>query len=325
MPILRGGTTTVLVDVYPQRDGRIVENLTADDFQVLEDGKPQHIDVAEFVRIAPSPPEAVRRDPDGLREMYAAAANPRNRVFVAFLDEFHTTLAGSNAIRRPLLDLIDRAVGQDDLIGLMTARMRPRDLTLGRERRAIEEQLTRFWTWGERQRTTSERSDPMEDSLQQCFHTRFTGATLEPWLVDEGGVQRYLDEVLIERRREEQTLRALGDLVQFLGGLREARTTLILVSDGWVLFGPNRALAGELGRDSAIPQRRGQRWSDDGQARSGRAGHAVDVRAMRRGIRPPHRHRQRPQVSRHHHRRQPRQRELLSRGDRRDWPSSIPR
>ena len=251
--VLRSGTTTVLVDVYPQRDGRIVENLTAADFQVFEDGKLQRIEIAEFVRIAANPPDTARRDPNGLREMYAFAANPRNRVFVAFLDEFHTTLAGSNAIRQPLVDLIDRAIGRDDLIGLMTPRMRPRDLTFGRERHAIEEQLTRHWTWGQRQRITTERADPMEGALAQCFHDRFTGATIEPWLVDEGGVRRYLDELLIERRREDQALRSLGDLVQYLGGLRDARTTLILISDGWVLFGPNRALANELGEtaDSA--------------------------------------------------------------------------
>ena len=238
-PILRSGATAVLVDVYPQRDGRIVENLTAADFQLFEDGRPQQIDSVEFVRIAPGPPEAVRRDPNSLREMYALAADPRKRVFVAFLDEFHTTTTGSNLVRRPLLEMIDQAVGPDDLIGLMTARMRPEDVTFGRERLAIEEQLARYWTWGQRQRSTTERPDAMEDNLKVCYGATATGQRQS---------QPDLAEVLIERRREDQALGALHDLVQHLGRLREARTVVILVSDGWILFEPNQGLAEKTAR-----------------------------------------------------------------------------
>lgn len=249
-PVLRSGTAAVLVDVYPQRDGRIVAGLTAADFQVFEDGKPQRIESVEFVRIVPAPPDATRRDPNNTREMYALVADPRRRVFVTFLDEFHTTTTGSHLIRRPLLDLIDRTVGADDLIGVMTARIRPEDVTFGRERLAIEEQLTRHWTWGQRQRTTTDRPDPMEEALRLCYHERRTVAGGGPWLVNDGGADRPLDELLIERRREHQTLRALSDLVAHLGGLREARTVVVLVSDGWMLFRPNRALA-DVARDSS--------------------------------------------------------------------------
>jgi hypothetical protein len=50
-PVFRAGANFVLVDAYPQRDGKIVERMTAADFEVLEDGKPQAIDSLEFVRI----------------------------------------------------------------------------------------------------------------------------------------------------------------------------------------------------------------------------------------------------------------------------------
>src|ERR1700730_16782174 len=48
-PVFRGGTHFVRVDAYPVDNGKIVEGLTPEDFQVLEDGKPQAIDSFDFV------------------------------------------------------------------------------------------------------------------------------------------------------------------------------------------------------------------------------------------------------------------------------------
>src|SRR5262245_11386599 len=89
LPQFRAGAVLVIVDAYPQRDGRIEEGLTAGDFEVLEDGKPQKIENLEFVRIEPAPPDAYRRDPNTVGEMRTLAADPHNRVFVAFLDQLH--------------------------------------------------------------------------------------------------------------------------------------------------------------------------------------------------------------------------------------------
>ena len=61
-PVFRGGTAFVRVDVYPLRDGKPVEDLTADDFEVVEDGKPQHIETFEFVRHSPVTADEDRRD-----------------------------------------------------------------------------------------------------------------------------------------------------------------------------------------------------------------------------------------------------------------------
>ena len=41
----------------------IVEGLKADDFEILEDGKPQTIDSLDFIRFDTFTPEAVRRNP----------------------------------------------------------------------------------------------------------------------------------------------------------------------------------------------------------------------------------------------------------------------
>ena len=60
-PVFRGESVLVTVDVYPQRDGKIVEGLKASDFEVLEDGKPQTVETIEFIRVEPGTPESARR------------------------------------------------------------------------------------------------------------------------------------------------------------------------------------------------------------------------------------------------------------------------
>src|SRR5262245_59452325 len=74
-PVFRGGVNYVLVDVYPRRNGTIVEGLTAADFRLLEDGKPQTIDALEFIRVETRQPDSAYRDPNTLAEMNEAAAD----------------------------------------------------------------------------------------------------------------------------------------------------------------------------------------------------------------------------------------------------------
>ena len=233
-PTFRGTTNLVLVDAYPHnKDGRVVEGLTAEDFQVLEDGKPQKVESFEFVRIETGLSESERRDPNNTREMLALAADPHNRVFVVFLDALHVTLAGSHELRRPLVDALNRIIGPNDLFGVVTQNHRPIDLVLGRRLMSVEEQLTKYWPWGERQRLSSDPTDPVEDELKRCFGDR---------MMPDGPVMLVVADVLIERRRADRTLTALENMVGHLATLREARSMLLLVSDGWVISPSNLAL-----------------------------------------------------------------------------------
>src|SRR6187397_1433107 len=80
LPVFRAGTVLVRVDTYPRKDGKIVEGLTKDDFQVFEDGKPQAVDGFEFIRMEPNTPEAELRDPTNVADGERQAGDPHNRV-----------------------------------------------------------------------------------------------------------------------------------------------------------------------------------------------------------------------------------------------------
>jgi VWFA-related protein len=247
--VFRGEAVLVTVDVYPQREGKIVEGLKAEDFQVLEDGKPQVVENVEFVRVEPSLSESERRDPGSMSEMLRQASDPHNRVFVVFLDQMHVTIEGSHATRRPMVDTLNRIIGETDMFGVMTQNTDPRALTFGRRLLTVEEQLSKYWNWGERHRITPDPLDPMEDMLQSWFTCK-PPKGLDPcplWWFFDNGQRRYLFEHLIERRREDRTLTALENLVDRLAGMREARTVVLVVTEGWRLFRASTALANEAG------------------------------------------------------------------------------
>src|SRR5678810_217507 len=92
-PTFRGGINYVKVDMYAStRDGDPITDLKVDEIELLEDGKPQTVKDFEHVRVATSTPQDLRVEPNTVAESRDMAADPRARVFVIFLDTFHTTV-----------------------------------------------------------------------------------------------------------------------------------------------------------------------------------------------------------------------------------------
>ena len=79
------------VDVFPRADGRPVADLRAEDFVVEEDGVAQTISTFEHIVIRDGTAPETRADPRNVRESNQMAGDPRNRLFVLFLDTFHVT------------------------------------------------------------------------------------------------------------------------------------------------------------------------------------------------------------------------------------------
>ena len=58
-------------------------------------------------------------------------------MFVIFLDTYHTQIEGSATMRQPLINFIDRLLGPDDFVALMTPEMAATEITLGRKTTVI--------------------------------------------------------------------------------------------------------------------------------------------------------------------------------------------
>ncbi|MBA3231456.1 MAG: VWA domain-containing protein, partial [Acidobacteria bacterium] len=191
---------------------------------VLEDGVPQSIATFEQVIVAPAGPQATRREPNTIEAARQLAANPRNRVFVLFLDVPHVTVDGAWHSREPLIRLIDNTLGDDDLVGIMTPAMSAADVVLARKTDVLAAGLRDRWPWGERH--TLQRT-AREQEYEACY----------PWEQTRGVV-----EEMVARRRERTTLDAMQELVHYLSGIREERKAIVTVTEGWLLYRPNSDL-----------------------------------------------------------------------------------
>src|SRR6185295_4123079 len=101
----------VRVDVYATKGGVPVQDLAADDFEVLEDNSPQKIQSFEHIVVNPAGPDAGLVEPSSPSQANQLAADPRRRVFVVFLDTHNVPYEGSHAIKEPLIDLMQRVMG----------------------------------------------------------------------------------------------------------------------------------------------------------------------------------------------------------------------
>lgn len=215
-PRFRGGANLVRVDAYVTRNGQPVNDLTIDDFEVLEDNVPQRLESFEVVQPRPPAPQTAVREP-------SPAAD--GRLFVVFMDLWHVQVTGSDRAQVPLTRLLDRTIGQDDLVGVMHPGMAARNMAFGRRKETVAGVLKEHWYWGNKLVT----SDPREQEIDQCYpDTRATAG---------------IAQEMIRRRRETRTLNALEELILHLEGVREERKFVFLLTEGWLLEGQAPPLA----------------------------------------------------------------------------------
>ena len=212
-PTFRTGINFVRVDVIvSDRKGSALGDLTASDFEVLEDGRPQTIEQFKFVKIdgnpAPGeqPPRQIRSAYDEERE----AARDDVRLFVIFFDDYHTRVGSALSVKEPLTRFVQQQLGPNDLVAIMYP-LTPLDaVVLTRNHGAIVSAIQKF-------EGRKFRYDPRNDFEQQY--------------------SQYPTEV-VEQIRNEVVMTALRGLSTRLGSLREGRKAIIFVSEGFTAMLP---------------------------------------------------------------------------------------
>jgi VWFA-related protein len=223
-PTFRTEANFVRVDVFATQRGAPVRDLKLEDFHVLEDGVPQKLSSFEYVQVRTGTPQELRQEPNTIQQSRDELKNPRARVFVLFLDKGQVSVEGAWHAREPLVRLLDRLMGPEDLIGLMTPEMAPSDIVFARKTDVVTSGLRDKWPWGERH--TLERDD-IEKLFELCY----------PW----PATQEVVREMRL-RKRERMTLEALDALVTWLRDEREERKAILTLSEGWLLYRPNASL-----------------------------------------------------------------------------------
>ena len=214
-PTTGTGTNQVRVDMHVTRDGQPVEDLRVNEVELLEDGVPQTLDGFELVKVG-------------------APGSSRARVFIIFLDTYNTQIEASSSLRLPLVKLLDRIIGPDDMVAVMTPEMSPSEMKFGRKPTVISNIMQSDWAWARRGRT--ERRDQKEALYDNCYPA-------------VGGNANTPATEMKARRREKLTLDTLDGLVTDLSGVRDERKAVLTISEGWVLFRANQDLAAAQKRD----------------------------------------------------------------------------
>jgi VWFA-related protein len=103
--------------------GRLVTNLTRDDFTILEDGQPQQIAVFSRVDVLLPAPGSAPASPGRSLRVAEVATNdvrPDGRVFALILDDQLTQPFRTLSVRRLAREFVERHVGLSDLVGVFS-------------------------------------------------------------------------------------------------------------------------------------------------------------------------------------------------------------
>ncbi|MBY0495316.1 MAG: VWA domain-containing protein [Cyanobacteria bacterium] len=238
LPRFRAGANLVRVDTYVSKEDVAVLDLKAEDFTVFEDDKPQTIAGFELLQARQPVTESQRRDPTNTREMRQQAEDAV-RLFTLFFDPLTTSMAGGYRLRKPLLDTLEKVIGDDDAVGVMTPEMSPSSITYGRRLDTIESMVSKWWETGRRDQRSN--ATPQESAIAACYPP-------------PDNENRGIAAAMIGRLREQKTLDALSNLITHLEGLREDRKFVMIFTEGWMLYRPDAGLSrGLKGTDGPLP------------------------------------------------------------------------
>ena len=211
-PTIRVGIDFVRVDaIVIDKKGNAVRDLKAEDFEVLEDGKPQKVEQFRLIETNGQPinnetPREIRSD----YVLESEAAREDVRLFVIFLDDYHVRRGASMVVKEPLIRFIRNQLGPMDVVGIMYPLTPFKDISFTRNHEGVVRAIEQF----EGRKFDYRPRNDLEE--RYVYYPRET----------------------VERIRNQVSLSALEAAVSGLGTLREGRKSLILVSEGYTNYLP---------------------------------------------------------------------------------------
>lgn len=207
----RSGTNLVRVDVsVMDKDGNPVRTLTADDFELRENGALQAISSFKLVDANGQPTDDLSLPIRSREHAATEAARDDVRVFLIFWDEYHIDQFGSAVrAREQLTRFVLEAFGPTDLVGVMDPLTPISALRFTRDRRALAEQIRLLR--GRRGIYVPARSAVEEAHLREAQD--------------------------VERIRSQVTASALKSAIAHLGAIRQGRKAVVFLSEGLIRLG----------------------------------------------------------------------------------------
>ena len=213
-PSFRVEVNYVEVDAFvTDAQGRVVTDLTADDFEVLEDGRQQKVVTFSFVNIP------VER---AVRPLFAAAPieadvqtneHVEGRVYLIVLDDLHTDPLRAARVKAAARRFIEESFGLNDLAAV----------TYTSGRAADSQDFTN-------------NTRLLLTSIDRFTGRKFPSATVEQLsgiVAGLDGLQPGQDAYAQERPfRARSVMSSIRKLAEFMGGVRGRRKAMILIGEG---------------------------------------------------------------------------------------------
>jgi VWFA-related protein len=222
-PTFRTGIDTVSVDVsVSDKQGRPVTDLQIGDFEIRENKQPQPIQTFKMIQIddfaaASAPMTDILNERDHDREV----RREDNRLFVIFLDDYHTQRINSMRIREQLATFVSNLTN-NDLVAVMTPLTEPTALGFSYNHDATARIVYAF----EGRKYDYRPRNPLEERTIQ------------------------LPPDQIEAWRNSVVMNAIESTCQYIGALRPGRKTLLFVSEGLSSSVPLGMMIGGFGSGS---------------------------------------------------------------------------
>ena len=206
-PTFRTSVDAVTVDVIAtDKQGKPVTDLTANDFEIKENGKVQTVDAFKRIVLTDD-----RYDVDPARAMPITsmevqereAARDDVRLITIFLDDYHTRLGNSMAIRGKLAKFVTE-LDPRDMVAIMYPLTPTLALTYSRDHEGIAAAIMKF----EGRKYNYQQKYPQEE------------------------IYNRLSRQQIEDLRNGIVIEALEGLNVYLGTIRQGRKTVLFVSEG---------------------------------------------------------------------------------------------
>lgn len=205
-PTFKTRIDNVRVDVIvTDKAGKPVTDLTQADFEVRENNKPQTIESFKLIQIddLQDPDPAKNREIRSLDDQTREAARDDVRIIVIFLDDYHTRLSNSMAVREKLSRFVN-GLNPRDMVAIMVPLLPTAGITFSRNHDATARQIMAF------------KGRKFDYTPQNKAEE----------------VYMYMTPPSIENLRNQIVTSALEGLCTYLGTLREGRKTVVYVSEG---------------------------------------------------------------------------------------------
>ena len=216
------------------REGNFVRGLKQEDFQILEDGKPQKVQAFGLVDIPlRRPRKPLFLGPDALPIEPDVAVNKQvldGRLYLIVLDDYHVAPLRTQNVRNIARRFILEKLGPDDQAAVVvTSGLTRASQDFTQNRRLLLDAVNNF-TGQKLPSSAVERNEKM--SRQLDIKGQPTDDNGDPITIDAGN--RFVEDDAAQQRMHQarQSLNSLRSIAEWMSAIQGRRKAIVLVSEG---------------------------------------------------------------------------------------------